>query len=83
MHHYFLDFFPPFLVDLYVTQEIMDDPHIAADGFSYEYRAIKAWLSRHNVSPVTKHKLKHSMLIPNHTLRSAIQEWKSGVSSFD
>ncbi|XP_015973700.1 U-box domain-containing protein 34 isoform X1 [Arachis duranensis] len=66
-----------------ILQEIMDDPHVAADGFTYEYRAIKAWLSRHNVSPVTKHKLRNSMLIPNHTLRSAIQEWKSGVSSFD
>ncbi|KAK7291825.1 hypothetical protein RIF29_07278 [Crotalaria pallida] len=66
-----------------ILQEIMDDPHIAADGFTYEYRAIKAWLSKHNVSPVTKRKLQHSMLTPNQTLRSAIQEWKSGVTSFD
>ncbi|KAK7329670.1 hypothetical protein VNO77_23844 [Canavalia gladiata] len=63
-----------------ILQEIMDDPYIAADGFTYEYRAIKAWLSRHNVSPMTKLKLQHSMLIPNHTLRSAIQEWKSGIT---
>ncbi|XP_004507961.1 U-box domain-containing protein 34 [Cicer arietinum] len=66
-----------------ILQEIMDEPYIAADGFTYEYRAIKAWLSKHNVSPVTKHKLLHSELIPNHTLRSAIQEWKSGVTLFD
>ncbi|WVZ10050.1 hypothetical protein V8G54_014580 [Vigna mungo] len=63
-----------------ILQEIMDDPYIAADGFTYEYRAIKAWLSRHNVSPMTKLKLQHSVLTPNHTLRSAIQEWKSGVT---
>ncbi|KAK7265393.1 hypothetical protein RJT34_33013 [Clitoria ternatea] len=62
-----------------ILQEIMDDPHIAADGFTYEYRAITAWLNKHNVSPMTKLTLRHSMLIPNHTLRSAIQEWKSGV----
>ncbi|XP_054820746.1 U-box domain-containing protein 34 [Prosopis cineraria] len=61
-----------------ILQEVMDDPHIAADGFTYEHRAIKAWLSKHNVSPVTKLTLQHSTLIPNHTLRSAIQEWKSG-----
>ncbi|KAJ1400687.1 Zinc finger, RING/FYVE/PHD-type [Sesbania bispinosa] len=63
-----------------ILQEIMEEPCVAADGFTYEYRAIKAWLSRHNVSPVTKLKLPHSELTPNHTLRSAIQEWKSGVT---
>ncbi|KAK7388220.1 hypothetical protein VNO78_23030 [Psophocarpus tetragonolobus] len=63
-----------------ILQEIMDDPYITADGFTYEYRAIKAWLSKHNVSPMTKLKLQHSVLTPNHTLRSAIQEWKSGVT---
>ncbi|KAI9112552.1 hypothetical protein K1719_016475 [Acacia pycnantha] len=61
-----------------ILQEIMDDPHIAADGFTYEYRAIKAWLSKHDVSPVTKLTMQHSTLIPNHTLRSAIKEWRSG-----
>ncbi|CAJ2649910.1 unnamed protein product [Trifolium pratense] len=66
-----------------ILQEIMDEPYIAADGFTYEYRAIKAWLSKHNVSPVTKHKLHHSELIPNHTLRSAIQEWKSEMTLLD
>jgi hypothetical protein len=73
-----------FLFDWWlVLQEIMDEPYIAADGFTYEYRAIKAWLSKHNVSPVTKHKLQHSELIPNHTLRSAIQEWKSEMTLLD
>ncbi|XP_027329699.1 U-box domain-containing protein 34 [Abrus precatorius] len=66
-----------------ILQEIMDDPYIAADGFTYEYRAIKAWLSKHCVSPMTKIKLQHSTLTPNHTLRSAIQEWKSGVTPFN
>ncbi|XP_057768225.1 U-box domain-containing protein 34 isoform X2 [Salvia miltiorrhiza] len=58
-----------------ILQEIMDNPFIAADGFTYEHYAIKAWLDRHDVSPVTKQKLQHKMLIPNHMLRSAIQEW--------
>ncbi|KAL6226725.1 hypothetical protein ACLB2K_000686 [Fragaria x ananassa] len=63
-----------------ILQEIMDDPHISADGFTYEYRAIKAWLDKHNVSPVTRLRLQHSELTPNHTLRSAIQEWRSRMS---
>jgi serine/threonine protein kinase/nucleotide-binding universal stress UspA family protein len=60
-----------------ITQEIMENPHIAPDGFSYEHRAIKLWVDRHNVSPVTKLRLKNKVLTPNHTLHSAIQEWKS------
>ncbi|XP_047945116.1 U-box domain-containing protein 34 isoform X1 [Salvia hispanica] len=58
-----------------ILQETMENPFIAADGFSYEHYAIEAWLDRHDVSPVTKQKLEHKMLIPNHMLRSAIQEW--------
>ncbi|XP_042066335.1 U-box domain-containing protein 34-like isoform X1 [Salvia splendens] len=58
-----------------ILQETMENPFIAADGFSYEHYAIEAWLDRHDVSPVTKQKLEHKMLIPNHMLRLAIQEW--------
>ncbi|VVA10305.1 PREDICTED: U-box [Prunus dulcis] len=63
-----------------ILQEIMEDPHIAADGFTFEFRAIKAWLEKQNVSPVTRLRLKHSALTPNHTLRSAIQEWRTHVT---
>ncbi|KAH8505388.1 hypothetical protein H0E87_012589 [Populus deltoides] len=62
-----------------ILQDLMDDPYIAADGFTYEHRAIKAWLDRHNISPVTKLRFQHSILTPNHTLHSAIQEWRSRV----
>nr|XP_029121648.1 U-box domain-containing protein 34 [Elaeis guineensis] len=60
-----------------ILQEVMDDPYVAADGYTYEYRAIKAWLEKHQISPVTKVKLSHTSIIPNHSLRSAIQEWRS------
>lgn len=60
-------------------QEVMDDPYIAADGFTYEHYAIEAWLERHDVSPVTKRKLEPKMLTPNHMLRMAIQEWRNHV----
>ncbi|KAL6507211.1 U-box domain-containing protein 34 [Orobanche hederae] len=59
----------------------MGNPYIAADGFTYEHHAIKAWLDRHNVSPVTNQKLQHKMLIPNHTLHSAIQEWEKRAAA--
>lgn len=63
-----------------ILQEIMDDPYIAADGYTYEYRAIKVWLGKHDISPVTKLRLSHTCIIPNLSLRAAIQDWKSSFS---
>ncbi|TVU14915.1 hypothetical protein EJB05_38412, partial [Eragrostis curvula] len=61
----------------YDEQEIMNDPYIAADGFTYEGEAIKGWLdSGHSTSPMTNLKLEHSQLVPNRALRSAILEWQ-------
>ncbi|KAG8391839.1 hypothetical protein BUALT_Bualt01G0228700 [Buddleja alternifolia] len=66
---------PPYFV-CPIFQEIMQDPMVAADGFTYEAEALKGWLeSGHDTSPMTNLKLSHSNLVPNHALRSAIQEW--------
>ncbi len=59
-----------------ISQEIMNDPHVAADGFTYEANTLREWLQLgHNTSPMTNSRLAHCNLIPNHALRSAIQEW--------
>lgn len=59
-----------------IFQEIMQDPVVAADGFTYEAEALRGWLdSGHNTSPMTNLELANSNLVPNHALRSAIQEW--------
>ncbi|XP_078169067.1 U-box domain-containing protein 57-like [Carex rostrata] len=59
-----------------IYQEVMKDPCIAADGFTYDAEAIKQWLSTgHNTSPMTNLSLPHHDLIPNRVLRSAIHEW--------
>ena len=52
----------------------MKNPHIAADGFTYEAEAIKDWLEAHDTSPMTNLALPHRATIPNPALRSAIQE---------
>lgn len=55
----------------------MQDPHVAADGFTYEAKSLREWLDRgHDTSPMTNLKLEHYHLVPNHALRSAIQEWR-------
>ena len=54
----------------------MNDPHIAADGFTYEGDLIRSWLGTgSDTSPMTNLPLEHDELIPNLALRSAIQEW--------
>jgi hypothetical protein len=58
----------------------MEDPYVAADGHTYEQRAIRAWLREHKISPVTKQKLPNLSTIPNHTLHAVIQQWKSRIS---
>jgi len=60
-----------------IFQEVMSDPHIAADGFTYEAEAIMGWLDGgHDTSPMTNLKLEHCELTPNRALRSAILEWQ-------
>ncbi|XP_029118747.1 putative U-box domain-containing protein 50 isoform X2 [Elaeis guineensis] len=60
-----------------ILQEVMKQPHVAADGFSYELEAIKEWLDGgHETSPMTNLKLNHKHLMSNHTLRSLIYNWQ-------
>lgn len=55
----------------------MKNPHVAADGFSYELEAIEEWLwTGHDTSPMTNLRLEHKFLTPNHTLRSFIRDWQ-------
>ncbi|KAG8476311.1 hypothetical protein CXB51_033026 [Gossypium anomalum] len=60
-----------------IFQEVMKDPLIAADGFTYEADAIRGWLdSGHDRSPMTNLKLEHCNLVPNYALLQAILEWQ-------
>ncbi|KNA19458.1 hypothetical protein SOVF_061310 isoform A [Spinacia oleracea] len=59
-----------------IFQDIMRDPHFAADGFTYEADAVRGWFeSGRDTSPMTNLKLDSHNLTPNRALRSAIQEW--------
>ncbi|CAG7908786.1 unnamed protein product [Brassica rapa] len=67
---------PPSYFICPISQEVMREPRVAADGFTYEAEALKEWLDNgHETSPMTNLKLTHNNLVPNHALRSAIQEW--------
>jgi len=60
-----------------LMQDVMDDPCVAADGYTYDRKAIEKWLEEKDKSPMTNIPLPHKILIPNYTLLSAILEWKS------
>lgn len=46
-------------------QELLCEPVIAADGFTYERHALHAWLKCHTTSPVTGHMLTSTIVVPN------------------
>lgn len=57
-----------------ITRQIMTDPVIAADGFSYERTSIQSWLRTGNhTSPMTNAPLAHTNLTPNRSLKQIIQ----------
>ncbi|KAF7045512.1 hypothetical protein CFC21_054613 [Triticum aestivum] len=60
-----------------ILQEIMEDPCVAADGYTYDRKAIETWVSMKDKSPMTNLRLLSKSLIPNHSLRSAIMDWSS------
>ncbi|KAM6307514.1 WD repeat, SAM and U-box domain-containing protein 1 isoform 2-T2 [Aegotheles albertisi] len=59
-----------------ITRELMKDPVIAADGYSYEREAMENWISnKRRSSPMTNLPLPSLMLTPNRTLKMAIGRW--------
>ncbi|CAN7089866.1 unnamed protein product [Brassica rapa subsp. narinosa] len=56
---------------------LMNQPCVAADGYTYDREAIEDWLREKYTSPVTNLPLPNKNLLANYTLYSAIMEWKS------
>ena len=57
-----------------ITHEIMREPVVAADGYSYEKNAILTWIGNGNTtSPMTNEPLPDLKVIPNRTLSLLIQ----------
>lgn len=56
-----------------ITQDVMTDPVMTADGHTYERDAIEHWLESHNTSPLTGLPLSSHVLTPNAQLLAQIQ----------
>ena len=67
-----------------ISLEPMEDPVLAADGHSYERREIVRHFDLgRRTSPMTGAQLPHTHLMPNHALKSAIQDFLEEVRRFD
>uniref|UniRef100_G1U2Q2 WD repeat, sterile alpha motif and U-box domain containing 1 n=1 Tax=Oryctolagus cuniculus TaxID=9986 RepID=G1U2Q2_RABIT len=59
-----------------ITRELMKEPVIASDGYSYEKEAMENWISKKKrTSPMTNLVLSSVVLTPNRTLKMAINRW--------
>uniref|UniRef100_A0A8C5KY28 WD repeat, SAM and U-box domain-containing protein 1 n=1 Tax=Jaculus jaculus TaxID=51337 RepID=A0A8C5KY28_JACJA len=59
-----------------ITRELMKNPVIASDGYSYEKEAVENWISKKKrTSPMTNLALPSLVLTPNRTLKMAINRW--------
>jgi len=60
-----------------ITQDIMKDPVLSSDGYTYERDAIEKWFAQSNKSPLTGLVLSDTSLRPNHNLRCQIDTFGS------
>ncbi|KAH0902228.1 hypothetical protein HID58_041731, partial [Brassica napus] len=68
---------PPFHFLCPLLKDVMNEPCVAADGYTYDRLAIEEWFEEHNTSPMTDSPLLSKNLLPNYTLYTAIMEWRS------
>jgi hypothetical protein len=61
-----------------IGMEIMLDPVVCADGFSYERTNIARWLTHNVRSPKTNLPLEWRQVIPNRNLKIAIDGFLEG-----
>ncbi|XP_047103130.1 WD repeat, SAM and U-box domain-containing protein 1-like [Schistocerca piceifrons] len=65
-----------------ITHEIMQDPVICSDGFTYECAAINEWfLSGKFTSPMTNSQLSNTKCIPNTDLKAEICQFLYGETA--
>jgi hypothetical protein len=63
-----------------LTKATFIDPVIASDGFTYERLALEDYLRKSNRSPITKETLNPAIILPNHTIRLAIEKRRQKVN---
>ena len=65
-----------------ITKDLMKDPVVLSDGFSYERESAVEWMLRRMVSPITGMAIVNAYTT-NTTLRVLINEWKEQHGVYD
>ncbi|PRQ15850.1 putative aminoacyltransferase, E1 ubiquitin-activating enzyme [Rosa chinensis] len=61
-----------------ISLDLMKDPVTLSSGITYDRQSIDTWLEAGNFNcPVTNQVLRNFDMIPNHTLRTMIQDWSA------
>ena len=58
-----------------ISQELMRDPVVAADGRTYERAQIAEWIRSHNTSPMTNERLDHKHLCSNDIAHERVRQF--------
>ena len=58
-----------------ISQDVMFDPVLDAEGNSFDRQALIGWLQEHRTSPISGKPLCDRMVVPNKALREAIHEY--------
>jgi len=64
-----------------ISREIMVDPVMCDDGFTYERKNIEEWFKVSNKSPLTNLRLNSKKLMPNTILRQLIEQEKEKINN--
>lgn len=59
-----------------ISLDVITDPVVAADGYTYERSAIVAWLRHKRTSPVNRQPLSQSSLVSNIAMRQLVDKYK-------
>jgi len=66
-----------------ITGDLMVNPVVTVDGYSYERSAIVCWFGYgHNTSPMTGLPLPSKTLIPNFALRGAAEHLRGAAEHY-
>ncbi len=63
-----------------ITNQLMTDPTLASDGFTYEYFSIATWMKNNKTSPMTR-EILGVQLTPNKLILSLIEKLESNNPS--
>lgn len=58
-----------------ISKEIMLEPVVIRDGYTYEKKSIKEWFKYSNKSPITSKMVRNKIYLNNTSLRNMIREW--------